>query len=69
MKTLSITQRALLARQHQIVVRVERADGVVLCWDRGQERYYTSDDLQRMAQPSAVERLCGWIAGYAGYSL
>ena len=62
---LSITQRALPARQHQIVVRVERQDGVALCWDRGQERYYTASDLQRMAQPSAVERVRAWIVGRA----
>lgn len=65
MSQINKIQRALLARQHQIVVRVERADGVVVCWDRGQERYYTADDLRAMAQPSAVERVRAWIGGYA----
>lgn len=65
MSQINKIQCALLARQHQIVVRVERQDGVVLCWDRGEERYYTASDLARMAQPSAVERFKNWVAGVA----
>ncbi|HET8792098.1 MAG TPA: hypothetical protein VFM75_12895 [Modicisalibacter sp.] len=64
MSNFTYSQIAALKRRH-IIVRVERQDGIVVCWDHGNERIYTIEDLRTMAEPGVVERLRDWIAGLA----
>ncbi|MEA3250167.1 MAG: hypothetical protein U9Q35_01085 [Pseudomonadota bacterium] len=63
MSQLNNEQLARLARRG--IAANEYTGAAYICLTADGERYYTADDLARMAQPSAVERFKNWVAGVA----